>query len=57
MLATVAARIRKMMADGRKLEEITASDATADFDEKWGNGFVKADKFREMVAINILKNR
>lgn len=57
MLATVAARIRKMMADGRKLEEITASDATADFDEKWGKGFIKADKFREMVAMNILKNR
>ena len=57
MLATIAARIRKMMADGRKLEEITASDATADFDEKWGKGFIKADKFREMVAMNILKNR
>ena len=57
MLATIAARIRKMIADGRKLEEITASDATADFDEKWGKGFIKADKFREMVAMNILKNR
>ncbi|MEP7067780.1 MAG: MBL fold metallo-hydrolase [Usitatibacter sp.] len=57
MLATVAARIKKMIADGRKLEEITASDATADFDEKWGKGFIKADKFREMVAMNILKNR
>ena len=57
MLATVAARIRKMLADGRKLEDITASDATTDFDEKWGKGFIKADKFREMVAMNILKNR
>jgi glyoxylase-like metal-dependent hydrolase (beta-lactamase superfamily II) len=56
MVATVTARIRKMIAEGRKLEEITASDASADFDEKWGKGFIKADKFREMVAMNILKN-
>ena len=57
MLATVSARIRKMVADGRKLEEITASDATADFDEKWGKGFISAAKFREMVAMNIIRNR
>ena len=57
MVATVAARIRKMLADGRKLEDITASDATADFDEKWGKGFIKPDKFREMVAMNIIRNR
>jgi len=57
MLATVSARIRKMVADGRKLEDITASDATADFDEKWGKGFIGAAKFREMVAMNILGNR
>ena len=57
MLATVSARIRKMVADGRKLEEITASDATADFDEKWGKGFIPAAKFREMIAMNIIRNR
>ena len=57
MVATVSARIRKMVADGRKLEDITASDASADFDEKWGKGFIAAAKFREMVAMNILKNR
>jgi len=57
MLATVTSRIKKMVADGHKLEAITASDATKEFDEKWGKGFIKADKFREMVAMNIIKNR
>jgi len=57
MLATVSSRIRKMIADGHKLEAITASDATKEFDDKWGKGFIKPDKFREMVAMNILKNR
>ena len=57
MLATVSTRVKKMVADGKKLEDITASDATAEFDEKWGKGFISAAKFREMVAMNIIKNR
>jgi cyclase len=57
MLATVSGRIRKMIEEGRKLEDITASKVTADFDEKWGKGFIPPNKFAEMVAMNILKNR
>lgn len=55
MLATVAARIRKMLAEGRKLEEITASKVTAEFDEKWGKGFIPPHKFAEMIAMNLLR--
>ena len=57
MLATISARIKKMIADGRKIEEITASNVSADFDEKWGKGFIPAPKFAEMIAMNILKNK
>jgi cyclase len=57
MLATVSARIRKMIDAGRKLEDITASGVTADFDEKWGKGFIAPSKFAEMLAMNLLKNR
>ncbi len=57
MLATVAARIRKLVAEGRKVDEIVAAKPTADLDAKWGNGFVNGDKFAEMIATNILKNR
>ena len=56
MLAAVSQRIKQMLRDGKKLEEITASNVTADFDEKWGKGFIKANKFAEMVAMNLLKN-
>jgi glyoxylase-like metal-dependent hydrolase (beta-lactamase superfamily II) len=55
MLFTVSQRVKKMIADGRKLEDITASNASADYDEKWGKGFIKANKFVEMVAMNLLK--
>jgi cyclase len=56
MLATVSGRIKQMIRDGRKLEEITASKVSADFDEKWGKGFIAPDKFAEMIAMNLLKN-
>jgi cyclase len=57
MLVTVAARIRKLLADGRKLEEIAAGNVTAEYDAKWGKGFIAPPQFAEMVAMNILKNR
>jgi len=57
MLATVHARIRQMVAEGRKLEEITASGVSADFDEKWAQGFIKGPKFAEMLAMALLGNR
>lgn len=55
MLSTVSQRIKQMLREGKKLEEITASNVTADFDEKWGKGFIKANKFAEMVAMNLLR--
>jgi glyoxylase-like metal-dependent hydrolase (beta-lactamase superfamily II) len=57
MLATIAGRIRQMIDEGRKIEDITASKVSADFDEKWGRGFIAPNKFAEMIAMNILKNR
>jgi cyclase len=56
MLATVLSRIKAMIAEGRKLEEITASRVTEDFDPKWGKGFIAPHKFAEMVAMNLLSN-
>jgi cyclase len=57
MLATVAGRIKAMIAEGKKLEEITASNVTADFDALWGKGFIAPPKFAEMIAMNLIKGR
>jgi glyoxylase-like metal-dependent hydrolase (beta-lactamase superfamily II) len=57
MLATVAGRIKAMIAEGKKLEEITASNVTADFDAQWGKGFITPPKFAEMIAMNLIKDR
>ena len=57
MLAAITGRIEKMISEGRKIEEITAANVSADFDAKWGKGFLAPAKFAEMIAMNILKNR
>ena len=54
MLAAAASRIRKLIADGRKLEEITAAGVMKDYDEKWGKGFIPPARFVEMVALDLL---
>lgn len=56
MLAAVSGRIKRMIAEGRKLEEIVASNVTADFDEAWGRGFIRPQSFAEMVAKDLSPN-
>jgi len=38
------------VAEGRTIDQIVAAKATAPYDEKFGKGFVNADKFSEMIA-------
>jgi glyoxylase-like metal-dependent hydrolase (beta-lactamase superfamily II) len=56
MLAAVSGRIRQMIKDGKKLEEIVAAGVSADFDEKWGKGFIPPPKFAEMLTRNLLRS-
>jgi glyoxylase-like metal-dependent hydrolase (beta-lactamase superfamily II) len=55
MLATVLGRVKQMIREGMKLEDIVAAKPTSDLDEKWGRGFVMPDKFVEMVVMNLIK--
>jgi cyclase len=57
MLATVAGRVRKLVADGRSVAEIKAANVSAEFDDKWGKGFIKSDRFAEMLALDLLRSR
>lgn len=43
MLGTVARRIRAQIDAGRGVEEVVASKPTAEFDARWGQGFIKPD--------------
>jgi glyoxylase-like metal-dependent hydrolase (beta-lactamase superfamily II) len=50
MLADLAGKYKKLVADGKTVEQIVAAKVTAPYDEKFGNGFIKPDKFSEMIA-------
>ncbi len=49
MLSTIVGRIKKMKKAGKKLEQVVAAKPTAEFDEKWGKGFIAPARFVEMV--------
>jgi cyclase len=49
MLKTVRDRVRQQKAAGRSLEQTLATHPTAEFDARWGTGFIKPDQFVEFV--------
>jgi len=55
MLATISGRIRDQMRAKRTLEQVQAAKPTAEFDAVWGKGFIKPDKFVEMLYKNMEK--
>ena len=50
MLVTISGRIRDQLRARRTLEQVQASKPTAEFDAAWGQGFLKPDKFVEMLS-------
>lgn len=49
MLRVVHARLEKLIGEGKTLEEVLAARPTAEFDEKWGKGFLPPERW---VRIN-----
>jgi glyoxylase-like metal-dependent hydrolase (beta-lactamase superfamily II) len=55
MLAAVSGRVAAQIKQGKKMEEVVASKPTAQYDAKWGKGFLPPDKFVEMLYDNLKK--
>jgi len=55
MVATVSARVKALVAQGKTLDDIKAAKVSADYDEKWGKGFIRPERFAEMLARPLLK--
>ena len=49
MLSGVRDAIKPMIEAGKTLEEVTAADPLAPFNEKWGGGFLGPDKWIGIV--------
>ena len=49
MLATVHEKMTKLIKEGKNIDEIVAAKPTAEFDAKWGDGFLKPDNWVKIV--------
>ena len=57
MLKTVRDRVRQQKAAGRSLAQTLATHPTAEFDARWGTGFIKPDQFVTMVYQSVSTTR
>lgn len=53
MLATVAGRIDAAIAEGKSLDEVLAGAPTADFDARWGGGFIDPPTWVRMLYADL----
>ncbi len=49
MLAAVEIRVRTLLEQGKSRDAVIAARPTADYDAKWGNGFIKPDAWVGIV--------
>ena len=49
MLVTIRARIARLKASGKTLEQVQAARPTADFDAKWGRSVISGELFTALV--------
>jgi hypothetical protein len=49
MLEACRSNIQTMIEEGKTLEQIKAARPTKEFDAQWGNGFLKPEKFVELL--------
>jgi len=55
MLVTISTRVKDLIRQGRKLEEIVAANVSADFDDPWGKPYLKGPKFVESIAKDYIR--
>jgi len=49
MLGTVCERVAELIDAGKSLEEVVAANPTAEFDARWGGGFLPPEKFTRIL--------
>lgn len=57
MLKSVRDRVRQQKVAGRSLAQTLATHPTAEFDARWGTGFIKPDQFVTMVYESVRTTR
>lgn len=55
MVDATSTRVRALVKQGKTLEQIIEAKPTADFDERWGKGFIPTPRYIEMLVSTIKK--
>ena len=53
MLAAVRDRVKRLIAEGKTREQVTAARPTAEFDTEWGDGFMPPDRFVDILYTDL----
>ena len=53
VVLTVRDRVRDAIKDGKSLEAIKAANLNADYDEKWGSGFINGEKIIDIMYTSL----
>ncbi len=53
MMLTIRDRVRKAIRAGLSFEEIQSSNLSKDFDDTWGQGFIKPEKFIDIIFTDL----
>ena len=48
-------RVAALVAQGKSEEDVVAAKPTAEWDEVWGNGFLKPDRFTRIVFTSVTR--
>lgn len=56
MLRDAKGRVSKLIGEGKSLDEVKAVKPLADYDEGWGNFFIKPDQMLEMLYSELSKS-
>jgi cyclase len=57
MIVTIRDRIKKLIAEGKTLDQIQAAKPTAEFDAVWGGAFIRPAQLVETVYQDLAKKR
>jgi len=57
MLAAVHAKVRAWVDDGKTADEVVAARPTGEFDEAWGNGFLKPNDWVRIVYASVASEK
>ena len=55
MLGVISSRVRALVAQGKKVEDIVAANPSAEFDAQFGKGSIKGPSFVELMAKDFIK--